>query len=82
MALTEGLRRIKLIIKGILLTGAAFLAVAVSIALMEMLSINGPLSPFFLMIGAIGFYLFVLGGIISLITWVAEGFLLGRIPPK
>jgi hypothetical protein len=77
MARAEGLRRIKLIVKVILFTGAALLAISVSAELMDLLT-RGPYSAIFMVIGAIGIYLSVFGGVIALITRIIEGFLLGR----
>jgi hypothetical protein len=83
MALAEGLRRIRRIGKGILWTGFVFVAIAVGLRLLNVLTPNIFLSPGFMIFGVIGIYLSILGVIVLLVEWIAEGFLLApRVPPN
>lgn len=83
MARAEGLRRIRRIGKVIFSMGLAFIAIAVGLRLLNVLTPNIFLSPGFMIFGVIGIYLSILGVIVLLVEWIAEGFFLTpRVPPQ
>jgi hypothetical protein len=81
MAYREGLRRIRLIAKVLMLAGCSLLLVAVALSLRATLpNVRDP-GPFLVICGAIGLYASVLGGIIALGAWIFEGFARPSTPP-
>jgi len=76
MAYEEGLRRVKFVAQLVLFVGVVMVALAIgSAAAVSVLSIHVyAMVPVLLLLGLIGFYLSVLGGILWACLWIVEGF--------
>jgi len=85
MPAPEGLRRIKVVAKAVWFVGLACVLIAIACEMMVLggtIPQNNPFAPLILAVGFFGLYLFICGFLISIGTWVLEGFLLGPTPPE
>jgi hypothetical protein len=82
MPYDEGLRRLRLIVHIVLLIGLSLITAGASVSLVAMiLSVQPPGFPLLLVL--IGIYVSVVGGVMRIVLWVVEGFLLGpKIPQR
>ena len=81
MAHEEGLRRIRLTAKVLMLTGCTLLLISAAVYVRLILLDIHSVAPLFLMSGALGLYSSVLGGIIFVGAWILEGFARPSAPP-
>lgn len=71
----EGLRRLRLIVHTVLLIGLSLIVAGGSVGLVAIFL--SAAAPFPLLLVGVGVYVSVVGGVMRLVLWVLEGFLLG-----
>jgi hypothetical protein len=82
MPYDEGLRRLRLIVRIVLLIGLSLITAGGSVSLVAM-ALSVPLPAFPLLLVLIGIYVSLVGGVWRIVLWVVEGFLLGpKIPQR
>jgi len=81
MAIEEGFRRLRIVGRWILLAGLVLEAVTLVAAVVAMVLGRGEFVSGFGFLAALGLPVCVLGGVILVAVWIAEGFVHPRRPP-